>query len=156
MKKMWVFSCIVIVVIITIMYSYHRPHPIEVSLSSIIYSNDSDFEKTTMVTLKGDLYKSLIGNGIVKGELSTDEDLTYKVTLKQESNTYSGFLYEWDSNKNIRSIGSIMATKELDKIWLQLDEINERYSLTEGYIAGPAHTIKEAKEVASLTLLGKP
>lgn len=41
-----------------------------------------------------------------------------------------------------------MASSSLDKIWIQLDEINERYKLKEGYIAGPASNKIEAVDIA--------
>ncbi|MCR8656235.1 hypothetical protein [Paenibacillus endoradicis] len=155
MKKKWIVSGIIVIALIYVLYGYHRPQYVELSFNSVIFSLDSDFEKSIEVSMKGELYKSLVGNGMFRGELSAEEDLKYNVKLTEEGNLFEGFIIVKDSNKNTIIIGTVNVSPKLDKIWIQLDDVNERYSLTEGYIAGPASNVSKAKQIASMIFEGK-
>ena len=141
---------IIIVVIIYFTYDYHWGDYVELTFESVLYSNDSDFEQSVLVSLKGDFYKSLIGNGMFQGQLSTDEKLKYDVKLKEEANIYRGFVFTRDSNKNNRTIGVVTVSHNLDKIWIQWNDVYELYALTEVNIAGPANSASEAVQIARM------
>ena len=156
MKKKWIVSSIIVIVLIYALYDYHRPKYVELSFNSVIYSIDSNFEKSIVVSMKGDRYNSRIGNGMFLGELSVDEDLKYNVKLTENGNRYAGSIFAKDSNENTITIGLVDISHDLDKIWIQLDDINERYSLSEGYghVVGPASTAIEANEIARMIIEG--
>lgn len=149
MKKKWILSSIIVIALIYGLYAYHRPNYVELSFNSMIFSMDSDFEQSTIVSMKGDHYRSLLGNGMLLGELSVDEDLKYNVKLTKGRKSYEDIITTWDSNKNTIIIGYVEVSHELDKVWIQLDDINERYSLSEGHVAGPASASIEAKQISS-------
>ncbi|WP_164817318.1 hypothetical protein [Paenibacillus lautus] len=46
-----------------------------------------------------------------------------------------------------------MATKELDYIWITLNDINEKYGIQEGYIFSPADSKEEANELIKKELM---
>ena len=54
------------------------------------------------------------------------------------------------------TIGSIRTSLQFDKIWMNLNDINEKYSITDGYISGPASNIKEANDIAGRIMEGTP
>lgn len=151
MKKKWILISIIVISIIYVLYDNHRPRYVELSFNSIIFSLnsdfESDFEKSIVVSMKGEQYNSRIGNGMFLGELSVDEDLKYNIKLTEEDNHYAGYIIAKDSNKNTKTIGSVDVSHDFDKIWIRLDDMNERYALTEGYIAGPASTAIQAKGI---------
>jgi|GEM_PF-5296357 len=155
MKKKWILSSIIVIALIYGLYDYHRPRYVELSFNSVIFSLKSDFENSIVVSMKGDQYNSRIGNGMFIGELSIDGDLRYNVKLTEEGKLYAGSIIAKDSNNNTINIGSVDVSHDLDKIWLQLDNINERYSLSEGYIAGPANSASEAKGISRMIYNGK-
>ena len=122
--------------------------------SSTIYSNESDFEKQTNVIVKGKLYKNLFSKDEFIGEMTTDDNLTFEIILKEFEGRYFGLITNENNNGYLNTIGSINVSRSLDKVWIQLNEINERYNLLEGYISGPANNRIEAIEIARKILKG--
>jgi hypothetical protein len=153
-KTFWILGCIAILIIIYFIIDYHQPKGIDLKYNGVIYSNETEFEKQTIVLIKGELYKNLFGNDIFIGVLTTDQDLKYEINLKELDKKYFGLLTSKDNYGFLNSIGSVMTSSNFDKVWIQLDEINEKYDITEGYISGPASTIEEANNIASRILEG--
>jgi len=136
-------------VAVYLIFDYHRPEHIEMNYSSSIYSIESKFEKQTAISIIGDHHKKLFGKDIFIGQMIVDDDLMYEIKLEREDNKYFEILTKIDNEYHvINSIGSIMTSTGFDKIWLQLDDINEKYNLIEGYVSGPAKNMEEANDVA--------
>jgi len=153
--KKWI-SIAGIIVIIAVAYLYHQPKPMDFTYESVIYSNESDFEKQTIVKLKGNYYRNLFGKNVWIGELVADVDLRYEVKLEKMDRTkYFSILTRNEPKGHLTTIGSVMTSKNFDKVWLQLDDINEKYNIIEGYIGGPAGNKYEGNDVASKIIKGE-
>ncbi|MNP25435.1 hypothetical protein D3C76_1182430 [compost metagenome] len=135
-------------VLVYLMYDFHRPQAIHKSYISTIYSYESQFEQQTVVSIEGKLYKNLFGKDIFLGEMIADEDMKYELKLKEEGNYYSQTLTVQGKDRVHSTMGSIRISLQFDKLWIQLNDINEKYSITEGYISGPARNMEEAKDIA--------
>lgn len=154
MKKIiGTLSCLILLTVIYFTIDYIRPYKIDVEYGGIIYSNETKFEKKTVINIHGDLYKSLFGRNAFNGELILDKEVKHNIKLYQEDNNYFGILTSIESEfKNIETIGSVLISNNFDRAWIQLDEINLKYDIVEGYISGPANTIDEAKNIPSIIL----
>ncbi|MNE26992.1 hypothetical protein D3C80_1203820 [compost metagenome] len=84
------------------------------------------------------------------GTLLADGDLHYEVTLRERGRYYLGVMSEVTGGGSKQTAGIVTVSLSLDKIWVMLNDVNEQYGLKEkeGYIAGPADTLEEAKQVA--------
>ncbi|WP_018750872.1 hypothetical protein [Paenibacillus sanguinis] len=148
-------SCIIIVATIYLIYDFYRPKHIEVNLNSTIYSIDSKLERQTAISIIGEHHKKLFGNDILIGKMIVDKDLTYEIKLKREDNRYFEILTKKNNEFHvINTIGSIITSTDFDRVWLQLDDINEKYNLVEGYVSGPAKNIEEANDIARSIIEG--
>ncbi|CAM4480242.1 hypothetical protein U9M73_12910 [Paenibacillus phoenicis] len=156
MKKRVIITlcCIFLIVILYLTYDFHRPRHVEVSLRSTIYSVETEFEKQTQISIIGEHYKVLFGKDRFIGKMIVDNDLVYDIKLKREGNKYFETLTKNNEFHVLNSIGSIMTSADFNKVWLQLNDINERYHLTEGYVSGPAGNKNEANQVARNILEG--
>ena len=93
MKKVGIISCIIIIIaFITFILIYQKPQYKEMVFSSTIYSNESDFEKQTNVIVKGKLYKNLFSKDEFIGEMTTDDNLTFEIILKEFEGRYFGLI----------------------------------------------------------------
>lgn len=157
-KTYWIGGILVLLIAILMIYVYHKPDRIEREIPSVIYSFEQQFEKETKVVIEGEHYRNLFGPDVFVGKLKTDEDLEYDIELKEQGSGYLGILFLVDDYKVTVTIGSVNTSRKFDKVWLQLDDINERYGFSEaeGYVAGPASTKEEANEVAKRILEGRP
>ncbi|MCK8489978.1 hypothetical protein M0651_22660 [Paenibacillus sp. MBLB2552] len=155
-KVIITISCFIIFVAIYLIYDYHRPQHIEVKLKGTIYSIESKFEKQTSISIIGEHYRVLFGKDILLGKMIVDDDLVYHIKLRREDNKYFELLTKIDDEDHvIKSIGSIMTSIEFDKVWLQLDDINEKYNLIEGYVSGPAKNMEEGNGIATSIIEGR-
>jgi len=150
MKKIiWICSCLIVVTVLYIIIDYFRPHKIDLEYSGIIYTNESKFEKNTLINIHGDLYKHPFGRKEFIGELTLDGDVKQDIIFYQEDNKYLGLLTSIESEyRTIKTKGSVLISNNFDKVWIQSDEVNSKYGIVQGYIAGPANTINEANDIA--------
>lgn len=147
--KMGIWTGFIILFAIGLIYDYHRPDRIERGYAGIIYSTESGFEKKTVILIRGDLYKNLFGRDVFIGELTVDGDIKHKLKLQDINKTYHGLITAIDFDAGVtKSIGSVMVSRKFDKAWIQLNEINSRYDIVEGYVSGPARTMEEADDLA--------
>lgn len=153
-KKVWILVTMVILGIVALTYIRLKPDPLDREFSSVVYSNDTGFTSTTIIKLKGELYKGLLGANRFIGEMTVDNDLKYDVTLKEDDQQYWGIITTFDENKSNRTIGSIVFSRKLDKVWIKLDDINQRYQLQDGYISGPANNLEDAQQIAREVMTG--
>ncbi|MDF2661134.1 MAG: hypothetical protein K0Q94_3925 [Paenibacillus sp.] len=81
------------------------------------------------------------------GTLTADHDFSYDIRLEWNGRYYFGAIVALDASGLLHTSCSVMSSDRFEKVWLQLNEINQRYSLT-GYVSGPAGNLKEGNEVA--------
>lgn len=153
-KKMWILVSIMTLGVIALFYMLLKPDPLDREFNSIVYSSDTGFSTTTTIKIKGDLYNRLLGENQFIGELTADNDLKYKITLYENDWQYLGMIITFDKEKSIQTIGSVVLSHELDKVWIKLDDMNQRYQLKDGYISGPANNLEEAQQIAWEVLTG--
>lgn len=149
-RKGIIATCfIALAAIIYLIVDYSNPKHIEFTLPSTIYSVESDYEKTTTIAIRGDQHKNknLLGKDTFIGTMIVDNDLIYDIKLKKEDHKYFEILTKLE-NGTLNTIGSVMISTDYHRIWLQLDEINVKYNLVDGYISGPAENMEEAEAVA--------
>ncbi|OBZ17587.1 hypothetical protein [Bacillus sp. FJAT-26390] len=96
--------------------------------------------------MSGDGYKRLLGKNTVMGTLTVDKDLTYPFKLEFDGQKYFFLITETNNWTVLKSIGTITASRNLDKIWLMLNGIDEKYGIN-GYVFGPADNKEEANEL---------
>lgn len=154
-KYGWIIGVLVILSCISFVYFYHQPERIERELKSVIYSFENDFEKQTSIALEGHYYRNLFGRDVFIGKLLTDDDLEYEIKLYDDGGSFQGSLSTLNENKVTETIGSVMTSSLFDNVWVQLNDINERYKFSDGYISGPATTKEEANKVALKIQQGK-
>lgn len=136
---------IIIVIIISYLY-YIRAVEIDKQYNSVIYSFENEFEKETIISIKGKLYRKPFSKDSIVGKLTVDNDLSYDFILKGDGHKYFFLMTEYTDEALLRSIGTITVSKNLDKVWLMLKEVNSRYDI-DGYVFGPADDKEEANEL---------
>ncbi|QSF45941.1 hypothetical protein [Paenibacillus tianjinensis] len=148
---------LVILAVVLLGYLWLRPQPCEQEYSSVIYSNDTGMVKNTVMGLKGDTYRGFPGKSEFVGKLTADGDLQYEIKLKESGGYYLGIMTFFGEDRRIHTIGIVNASIKLNKLWVMLTDINERYGFEngEGYIAGPASTLEEGQQVAR-EIMGSP
>lgn len=156
-KTRWIIASIALLGIIYLLFVWLQPQPFEREYSSIIYSTEHSFEKSTVIKLKGNKYRKLLGPDTFVGELTADHDLKYKIKLAGGKTPYCGLITARDATEATRSIGIVTVSLNFDKIWMELDDINRRYKLQEGdgYISSPAKNREEAIIISHLIAAGK-
>ena len=146
-RKSKIIPGITVLIVALLGYVWLRPQHVEREYRSVIYSNN-EMVKHSVIGLKGDIWRGVPGSGEFVGELTLDGDLQYEVKLKDSGSYYMGILTVLDADRSKRSIGSVIASGKLDKFWIMLTGMDERYGLArgEGYISGPANTLEEAMQ----------
>lgn len=137
---------LIFMITIAVGYMYYKPVKLNYQYSSVIYSIESDFEKETIIEIEGLLYKRIFAKNVVIGELTVDYDLSYDFRLKFDGRNYFYVLSEVNEATLRRSIGTITLSKNFDKVWLMLTDIDERYD-TKAYVFGPADNGEEANRL---------
>ncbi|WP_336100490.1 hypothetical protein [Paenibacillus phytohabitans] len=144
-RKSWIVSAITVLIVASLGYVWFRPQHVERVYPSVIYSNN-EVVKHSAIGLRGEVWRGVPGSSEFTGELTLDGGLHYDVKLKDGGGYYLGILTVLDADRSRRSIGSVIASQKLDKFWIMLTHLDERYGLAagEGYISGPANTLEEA------------
>lgn len=149
-NKRCIAAIIVILAVTALMFMWLRPKPFEREYKSVIYTNEAGQTGTTVLALSGERFRGFPGKSTFNGSLSADGDLHYELKLKESGGYYFGHIYTFTADNHIRTIGIVNASLDLNKLWVMLRDVNERYGLKvqDGYIAGPAGTLEEAQQVA--------
>jgi len=153
-KKLWILLSIVLLGLVALGYVWLKPNPLEREYNSVVYSYDTGVVGSIPIKLKGERYRSLLGKKSFVGELTADNDLNYKIVLKENDQQYFGTIVTFDAMNAIHTLGTVMASKKLDKVWLKLEAINQKYQLQDGYISGPTNSLEEAEQIAREVLSG--
>lgn len=144
------FAAVIVgLTVLILAYVWLRPQSFEREYSSMIYSADTGEAKSILLGLRGEIYRGIPGKRKITGTLLADGDLHYEVTLRERGGYYLGVMSEVNRGGSKQTAGIVTASLTLDKIWVMLSDVNEQYGLKEkeGYIAGPADTLEEAKQV---------
>lgn len=155
MKKIWMLGIIVVLIGASLLfYQYIQPDRLNMEYDSTIYSDVAGFEQSTVIRLNGELFKKPFGKNVFKGEIIADEEFAYAIHLIEIDNYYLGLITKMDEVSRTHTIGTVMTSKNIDKVWIKLDELNEKYDLQEGYISGPAKNMEEAIQIAREVISG--
>ncbi|WP_410513820.1 hypothetical protein PaeBR_05145 [Paenibacillus sp. BR2-3] len=77
---------------------------------------------------------------------SFDNDFEKKTTIILRGELYRRLFDKPTVIGNARTLGTINASYNLDKVWLKLNDIDKKYNMN-GYVFGPASTKIEANEL---------
>lgn len=150
-RKYWILSCVFLLIGtgVYFLHNYHQPVLIHKKINGVIYSNESNFVKESFIIIHGDLYKNLFGREVFIGELLIDTDLKYDIKLKDSDNDFFGLIQLHNHNdKTLKTVGSVMFSQSMDKTWIQLQDLNNRYYLQDAYVSGPAKNMEEGNDIA--------
>ncbi|MEC0204838.1 hypothetical protein P4H39_19720 [Paenibacillus lautus] len=153
MTKRNTYIIVIIIVLITTAYLYFSPTTVHKEMEGLIYSFNSNFEKKTQIVIAGKSNRNVFSRDSFIGQLVVDDDLSYDIELYYEDGKLFGTITTFSEDAMLNSVGSVMATKKLDYIWITLNDINEKYGIQEGYIFSPADSKEEANELIKKELM---
>lgn len=153
MTKSITYIVVIIIVLVTIAYLGFSPTAVHKEMEGLIYSFDSNFEKKTQIVISGKSNRNVFSRDSFIGQLVVDDDLSYDIDLYYEDGKLFGTITTFSEDEMLNSVGSVMATKKLDYIWITLNDINEKYGIQEGYIFSPADSKEEANELIKKELM---
>lgn len=147
---------IAIIGIIIISVIYFRPINIERSFSGYMYAEDNEFEKSTEITLVGELKKKLSLNHVFTGTIEV-EGIKQEVIIKRiwsknnifRTMGYSSFIETKDSETGQYEVtGTVDASKDFNEILIRLNAVDSKYN-GKFNISGPSSSKKEAKNIVT-------
>lgn len=136
MKK-WIWLAAVAVIAAGI-WIYHMPREIHHELKGIIYSVDGAFEQPAEIIVTGKKYPDPFGKPVMKGTVSIDGLFQVPVTMVFDGTSYFCAVTESGDDKVQITKGTVYASRELDRFWIQLDEIRKHYGIKDAYVFAPA------------------
>ncbi|MCJ7689728.1 MAG: hypothetical protein MUO60_10490 [Clostridiaceae bacterium] len=151
---------IAIIGIIIISVIYFRPMNIERSFSGYMYAEDSEFEKSTEITLIGQLKKKLSLNHVFTGTIEV-EGIKLPIIIKRiwaknnifKTMGYSSFVETKNSEIGQYEVtGTVDTSKDFNEILIRLNEVDIEYN-GKFNVSGPSSTKEEAKTI--VTNMGK-
>ncbi len=154
MTKLKIISLLLVgVALVSIGYLYFKPISVYKEMNGLIYSYDSDFERETQIIVSGEITRRLFAGDVFEGVIKIDGEFSHQVELNYEGGKYFSLIVTEDEYAKLTTIGTVMATRNFDYIWVTLKGIDEKYGLQEGYIFSPAATMEEANELIKKVLL---
>ncbi|CAM4481641.1 hypothetical protein [Paenibacillus tarimensis] len=154
-KATIIISSLVLIAVVLFLYTTFKPSAVDKEITSVIYSTEEGVEKQSVVQLVGSVQRHSFSSRVFQGRLTVDHDLAYDVKLSESGSGFFGTIVFSDSYIDIQTKGTVYASKELDRIWIWLDELDKRYDMENGYIAGPASTQAEANDIARSLIEGQ-
>lgn len=143
-----------IIGMILISVIYFKPVSIERNYSGYIYSDNSEFQKSTEIKLVGKLKKKISLNHIFTGRIEVD-GIVEKVILKRiwsKSNIFKTIGYNaFIESKNPKTAqyevtGTIDTSGDFNEVIIRLSKIDSKYN-GKFNICGPSSNIDEAKGI---------
>ncbi|WP_159888700.1 hypothetical protein [Paenibacillus puerhi] len=148
-KGIWAIIGVIFLTAVFYIYDYKKSIEIDNEISGLVYSNETKLERETSINIQGTLHKKFLNRNVFLGKLNMDNDIVYDIKLLHGDNSYFGLFTSEERYLGIlKTTGSILISNNLDKTWIQLDEINSKYNLNDGYVSGPAKNIEEANSIA--------
>lgn len=145
-----------IIGIIIISVIYFKPMNIERSFSGYMYAEDNEFEKSTEITLIGELKKKLSLNHVFTGTIEVD-GIKLQVIIKRiwaknnifKTMGYSSFIEILDSETGQYEVtGTVDTSKDFNEILIRLNEVDSKYN-GKFNISGPSSIKEEAKTIVA-------
>lgn len=152
-KFRYIFSVVILLLIVAIVYDGFSSSEFTQNIDSVIYSHESDLEKPTVVELHGELNRRLFGDDLFEGQITVDDNISYDVTFREGEKRFMALITKEDEMALIKIIGSVIASKELNEIWIHLNEVDHRYG-GYTYIAGPASNKDQANTMIAALMHG--
>ncbi len=141
------------IALVSIACLYFKPTSVYKEMNGLIYSFDSDFERETQIIVSGEITRRLFSGDVFAGEIKIDHDFSHHVELNYEGGKYFSSIVTESDHALLTTIGTVMATRKFDYIWVTLNELDEKYGIQEGYIFSPAITKEEANELIKRILM---
>lgn len=147
MNKKLFISLLCVLIISSVCYLYFSPKIINKSYDALICSKNTDFSVKSIIKLEGVLNKRILSSNTIKANITVD-DYSYQVIFKQASHgDYLGYIAkETQSNEFDKLIGSIMLSKNMTEVWVNVDDLNNRYKDIY-YVIAPANNRLEAESI---------
>jgi hypothetical protein len=147
MNKKLIFSLLFFVFFSLCCYIYLTPKDIYRSYDALICSENTDLAVKSKISITGILHKKIINSDNIEAFISVDE-YTYQVTLEQTpSEDYLGYIsVENPSSISDILVGSIKISKDLSQVWINADDLNNKYRDIY-YAIAPANSKSEAEEL---------
>ncbi|SHI01651.1 hypothetical protein [Clostridium grantii] len=147
MNKKVILSLLFIVFFSLCCYIYLTPKDIYRSYDALILSENTDLEVKSKISITGILYKKIINSDSIEAFISVDE-YTYQVVLNQTSTKdYLGYIsIDSSFNSSDNLVGSIKISKDLSQVWINADDLNDKYKDIY-YAIAPANSKIEAEEL---------
>lgn len=145
--KKIIIALIILFLILFLYLLYPKSITFEHTYNGIIYSTDNNFEKKTKIILEGTIYRYILQKDEFIGKIVVDDDISQNIKMKEHSNKFVGLFSTTDKEGYTRTLGSIQTSSDLSLIWLNLEEIDERYKST-CYVSGPANNKAEGNKIA--------
>lgn len=145
---------IAIIGIIIISLIYFRPIKIDRSFGGYMYAENSEFEKSTEITLVGELKKKLSMNHEFTGTIEVD-GIKFPIIIKRiwaknnifKTMGYSSFIETKNSETGQYEVtGTVDTSKDFNEILIRLNEVDSKYN-GKFNISGPSSTKEEAKTI---------
>ena len=143
-----------IIGVILVSVIYFRPVSIVRNYNGYIFSDNSDFEKTTEIKLVGELKKKLSLNYVFTGSIEV-EGIKEQVILRKvwsknnifKSVGYNAFIETKNSKTGQFEVtGTIDTSKDFNEILIRLGKVDSKYN-GKFDICGPSSTREEAKGI---------
>lgn len=117
------------------------PTSVSESYVGLIYSSSAEnIEEHITISLNGTLERNLFIEDQFTGLLTVGNDLSYIVNMTKNEH-FRGYIQYQEKDEVIR-IGSVYTTEDFKLIYINLDEINEKYN-SHCNIVGPASNRNE-------------
>lgn len=139
LKNTIIVTIIALFILVTSINNF--PTSVSESYAGLIYSSSTkNIEEHITITLNGTLERNLFIEGQFTGLLTVGNDLSYIVNMTKDKHFW-GYIQHQEKDELIR-IGRVYTTEDFKLIYINLDEINEKYN-SQCNIVGPASNRKE-------------
>lgn len=156
MKKItWVVFAIVMMLGIFIYFYTMMPFEASKLYNGIVYSADGSVEEETIITIHGQVDRSIISDSIFLGTIKASDGISYdfKMVKSKGDNYYHGVVLSKESNYT-EIVGRVTTSKDFELILAKFDKIDEKYN-ADTFLVGPASSIEEGLRISEQLMSGK-
>jgi len=139
LKNTIIVTIIALFILVTSINNF--PKSVSESYTGLIYSSSAEnIEEPVTITLNGTLERNIFTEDQFTGLLTVGNELSYRVNMIKNDH-FRGNIQHQEKDEVIR-IGSVYTTEDFKLIYINLDEINEKYN-SHCNIVGPASNRNE-------------
>jgi hypothetical protein len=158
MNRKWsrklIYSFIVAVISAIIAMNY-APRNVDIHIKSMMYDENSVFEKLVDMKVKGTIYKYQKGSKKFLGYIEID-GIRQPMNIQQDGRVEfmhhfdSGIIFELDNKyyANDRPIGHLIFMDDLNYVYARLNVLDDNYN-SKCIVVGPANSRDEAELIVS-------